>query len=85
MTDSVRLIANEIIELISSGSVDKAVIEPFARSYSIADLCCKLESLFYAFVAEIAAVIDELDIGVARVTQDIVRIRRYDCDLRASR
>ena len=75
MTDSVRLIANEVIELVSSGSVDKAVIQPFARSYSIADLCCELERLFYALIAEIAAVIDELYVGVARVPQDIVRIR----------
>lgn len=85
MRDSVGHTTDEVVELVGGGSVDVAVIYPLASPDSLIDFGDQLERIFYAFVAQISAIVDKVDVLLSREAENVERIARGDSDLCAAR
>lgn len=64
MTDSTRHCADKVVEAVIGSGVDKAVFNPFARSNSLVDFGNKLEGIFDTFVAQVASVVNKVDVFI---------------------
>lgn len=78
MGNGVGLIANEVIESVVASDVNEAVSNPSSRLDDLADFGHHFERIFHAFVAQLAAVFQELDVSLSTEAQHVEGV--FGCD-----